>query len=252
MSRLANITNFLDAHLRTAEIKDYSGAHNGLQLENSGEVTHIASAVDASEAVIKKAIAAGANLLLVHHGLFWHGVQKITKAQYRKLKLAMDNDLAIYSSHLPLDIHPEHGNNALLCKALKMNNAVPFGDFKGNSVGLKQALSIGLPELLQEVEKAVKSPVHHCPGGKNEVGMVGVVTGGAGSEVETMKQHGIDTFITGEGPHWSYPLAEELEINLIYAGHYATETFGVKKLGEILQDNDPSLKHSFIHHPTGL
>ena len=252
MAKLTEVVNFLDKTLSVDSTPDYSAAHNGLQLENDGEVRSVVAAVDASEAVIQKAVDVGAELLIVHHGMFWHGVQKVTNAFYRKLKLAMDHNLAIYSSHLHLDVHPEYGNNALLANALGMGDAQPYGDFKGAPLGLKQELSMTLPELLSSVSKAVNCDVHHCPGGKNEVGMVGIVTGGAGSEVEKMHTLGIQTFITGEGPHWSFPLAEELGMNVIYAGHYATETFGVIKMAEVVAEKFQMIEKQFIDHPTGL
>lgn len=253
MAELNALTDFLDTGLRTKEIADYSGAYNGLQLESSGAIHKVVSAVDASEAVITKAVSLNSDLLIVHHGMFWHGTQKLTGAFYRKIKLAMDNGLAIYSSHIPLDIHPKWGNNILLAKAIGMNEVEKFGDFKGQSIGVRQKLGISLKTLIQRVEDAVTSPVHNCPGGNSEeVGVVGVITGGAGSEVQSMADLGIQTFVTGEGPHWSFPLAEELGINVIYAGHYNTEVFGVKKIASILCENFALEKPCFIDHPTGL
>lgn len=252
MSKLNEIEGYLNDLLDVKNIPDYSGAHNGLQLQNDGSVTHVAAAVDASEQVIQKAVASGADLLIVHHGMFWQGVQKVTNAFYRKLKLAMDNNLAIYSCHIPLDIHSKHGNNAILSSLIGMDNPTPYGDYKGISLGLKQELDIDLDTLISKTEQAVQGKVHVCRGGSNKAGVVGVVTGGAGSEVESMKAQGIDTFITGEGPHWSYPLAEELSINVIYAGHYATETFGVRRLSELVKDKFNLNKNTFIDHPTGL
>ncbi len=253
MAELSEIVDFLDTELKTQELADYSGAHNGLQLENQKGIKRVVSAVDASEAVITKAVSLNADLLIVHHGMFWHGVQKLTGAFYRKVKLAMDNGLALYSSHIPLDIHPEWGNNILLAKALGMNSTEAFGDYKGACIGVRQKLDMPLDSLLEKVATAVGSPVHHCPGGNREnVGMVGIITGGAGSEIEAMVDAGIKTFITGEGPHWSFPLAEELGLNVIYAGHYATEVFGVQKVSSVLCEKFALDTPHFIDHPTGL
>lgn len=252
MASLQEIVAYLDGELRIAEIPDYSGAVNGLQLENGGVVTKVAAAVDASLPVVEEAAAAGVNLLVVHHGMFWQGAQPLTRAFYRKIKTAMDAGMAIYSAHLPLDVHPVLGNNALLLQALGLEADGTFLDWKGIRIGLTAGgAGISREELVRRVSTAVGGPVHLAPGGPEVIGKIGVVTGGAGSEVAVCTTSGIDTFITGEGPHWSYPLAEELGVNLLYAGHYATETFGVKALAERL-GRIFGLESSFIDRPTGL
>lgn len=248
---LQEIVAFLDAELRIAEIPDYSGAVNGLQLANGGSVSKVAAAVDASLPVVEAAVAAGADLLVVHHGMFWQGAQPLTGAFYRKIKAAMEGGLAIYSAHLPLDVHPELGNNALLLRALGFESGGTFFDWKGTRLGLTAQVEISRDELRSRVSAAVGGAVHLCPGGPEAVRKIGLVTGGAGSEIALCAREGIDTFITGEGPHWSYPMAEELGINLMYAGHYATETFGVKALAGRL-GLDFGLEWEFIDHPTGL
>lgn len=252
MRELNDIVKYLDEELCNSEITDYPGAMNGLQLENDGKVTKVGAAVDASLPVFKKAIEAGVDFLIVHHGMFWHGAQRVVKAQYEKLKLAMDNNMAVYSSHIPLDIHSQWGNNVILARALGLDKTERFHPWKGELLGLRQKMNISLGDLIEKVKIAVKGEVLYCPGGNTEnVGMVGIITGGAGSEIQAMADAGVDTFITGEGPHWSYPLAEELEINVIWAGHYATETFGVAKIAEILSEKYLLCNYT-IDHPTGL
>ena len=251
MASLQEIVAFLDAELRISEIPDYSGAVNGLQLENGGTVAKVAAAVDASLPVVEAAVAEGADLLVVHHGMFWQGVQPLTRAYYRKIKAAMDGGLAIYSAHLPLDVHPELGNNALMMKALGFEAGGTFFDWKGTRLGLTAEFEVLRDSLVSKVSEVIEGPVHLCPGGPATVKKIGLVTGGAGSEVAICTAEGIDTFITGEGPHWSYPLAEELGINVLYAGHYATETFGVKALGGRLA-RDFGVAWIFIDRPTGL
>ncbi|MGC4016678.1 MAG: Nif3-like dinuclear metal center hexameric protein [Luteolibacter sp.] len=248
---LATLTDFLDTQLRISEIADYSGAVNGLQLESDGEVRRIIAAVDASLPVVAAAAAGGPGLLLVHHGMFWQGAQPVRGAFYRKLKVAMEAGLAIYSAHLPLDVHPEWGNNIRLARAIGLREPVPFLDWKGRPMGLKGGWDGTREELVEATAAAVGGSVHVCPGGKDRIASVGLVTGGAGSEVAAAAASGIDAFITGEGPHWSYPLAEELGLNVLYAGHYATETFGVKALAEELSHRF-GLPWEFIDHPTGL
>lgn len=252
MANLNEIVDYLDTELRLSEIPDYSAAHNGLQLANNGEVTKVVSAVDASLPVIRKAINSGADLLVVHHGLFWQGVQKLVGAQYEKFAEAIQSNLAIYSAHIPLDVHPSHGNNALLARAIGLESTEVYHDWKGIQLGVKQESNMDFDVLLERLEDELGSRVHSCRGRvEPTVGMVGVITGGAGSEIAAMAEAGIDTFITGEGPHWSYPLAEELGVNLVYAGHYATETFGVKSLARSLSERY-QITTEFLDHPTGL
>ena len=252
MANLCDVVSFLDEQLRISEIPDYPGAYNGLQLENGGEVRKVATAVDASFPVIEKAIAAEADLLVVHHGLFWHGVRMMTGVNYTKFKSAIDAGLAIYSSHIPLDIHPEWGNNALLSEKLGIEEGDDFFPWKGIQLGRKGVFRRGdLGELRDQLAEVVGGEVLMRGEADSDVGVVGLITGGAGSEVESIARAGIDTFITGEGPHWSHPLAEELGLNVLYAGHYATETFGVRRIGELLAQ-DFCLSNAFIEHPTGL
>ncbi len=251
MAKLSEVVELLEKELGTPGIPDYPGAHNGLQLQNGGEVSRVACAVDASLPVIEKAVAEGADLLIVHHGMFWQGVRMLTGAAYSKLKIAMDAGLAIYSSHIPLDIHAELGNNVRLSRAVGLGDGEPFFDWKGISLGRRSYSEKSLEDLREGLELAVGGPVLLRGDENSKAGMVGVITGGAGSEVEAMVADGIDTFITGEGPHWSHPLAEELGLNLLYGGHYATETFGVKALGGLLNDRF-GLAWDFVDHPTGL
>ncbi len=251
MASLRQITDHLDAFLDIKNVPDWPNAHNGLQLENSGAIKKIAAAVDACEPVIAEAARRGVSLLLVHHGLFWPGVQPIRGPVYRKIKTAMDHDLAIYSAHLPLDVHPRVGNNALLCRALGFKKTEPFFFEKGCFIGFKARAPQTRAQLGKRLEQALGGPVHVCAGGPERVENIGVVTGGAGGEIQKAAGEGVDTFITGEGPHHSYLLAEELGVNLFYGGHYATETFGVKALVEHLSKRF-KLPWEFLDHPTGL
>lgn len=251
MSMLSKLVEFLDQELRISEIPDYPGAHNGLQLQNEGNVTKVGAAVDASLPVIRKALDEGVDLLIVHHGMFWQGVRPIKGPLYEKLKLAMDAGLAIYSVHIPLDIHPEIGNNVLLSKELGLGGGDSFFPWKGIELGRKAYFPNSLGVLRDATKAAVGGEVLVRGDLDSPAGLVGIITGGAGSEVEAIAESGIQTFITGEGPHWSHPLAEEVGLNVIYAGHYATETFGVKALVSRLKEKF-DLDSVFIDHPTGL
>jgi dinuclear metal center YbgI/SA1388 family protein len=230
---------------------DYAGAANGLQVQNSGVVTRIAAAVDASAVTIKMAVAAQADLLIVHHGLFWNSRQPWTGKNYELLHLLLSNNLAVYSSHLPLDAHPRLGNNAQLCAALGLKSLTPFFASHGGKIGFQARAKISRTELSRRLERATGAKPLLLPGGKEMCGRIGVVTGGAGGELKQAAAEGVDMFITGEGPHWTYALAEELGLNVFYAGHYATETFGVKALAEWLA-RKYKIPWEFLDHPTGL
>jgi dinuclear metal center YbgI/SA1388 family protein len=245
--KLKEVVKYQNDLLRVAEFNDYPNALNGLQLENSGKVSKVAVAVDACEAVLRMAVEDGADLLIVHHGLFWAGLQTLTGAHYRKLKLAIENDLAVYSVHLPLDAHPQLGNNVLLCNALDLPEPrKPFLE-----IGLQVEAKLDREILCRRIEQAVSGNVHLASGGPTVAHKIGVVTGGAGDQIFKAAAEGVDTFITGEGPHWTYTAAEELNINMFYAGHYATEVFGVMELAKLLQEKF-GLPWIFLQHPTGL
>jgi dinuclear metal center YbgI/SA1388 family protein len=248
---LADISGFIDALLDIKNVPDWPAALNGLQLANSGWVSKLGAAVDAGEPTLHKAAAAGIDLLVVHHGLFWAGLQPLTGPLFRKVSLAIRAEMAVYSAHLPLDMHPSLGNNALLARAIGLGPLEPFFFEKGNFLGVKAAVSQPLEELAARVETAVGGPVKVFRGGPPMVGSVGIVTGAAGAEIYKAAAEGIDTFITGEGPHWSAIAAEEVGINLLLAGHYATETFGVKALAAQVAEKF-GLPWEFIDHPTGL
>jgi dinuclear metal center YbgI/SA1388 family protein len=251
VKQLSQIVAYCDEYLRIREIGDYENALNGLQLENSGSVKKIAAAVDFSTRTLQAAARGGANLLIVHHGMFWNGLRPMTKAWHRQLKLALDNDIAVYSAHLPLDLHPKIGNNVLLMRAMGIENSKPFFEEKGSLIGQGASIRIGLSGIVKRLEKAVGAAVHVTAAGPQTSRQIGVITGAAGSEIERVAAEGIDTFITGEAPHWAAIAAHELGLNLLLGGHYATETFGVKALADHLA-NKFQLDGTFLDLPSGL
>jgi dinuclear metal center YbgI/SA1388 family protein len=248
---LRKLVDYCDRLLRPSEIEDYERACNGLQVENRGRVTRIAAAVDASLATARMAVDAGADLLLVHHGLFWAPSHPWTGKRYALLRLLVENDLGVYSSHLPLDAHPKFGNNARVAAVLGLKQLKPFFFDRGQHLGFQAGQKLPRRELVRRLELATGERPLVIPAGPDTCHRIGVVTGGAGSDLAKAAAEGVDTFVTGEGPHWTYALAEELEINVLYGGHYATETFGVKALAEHLSARF-KIPWTFIHHPTGL
>ena len=251
VASLEALVRFCDTTLKVGQFTDWPGAVNGLQVQNSGRVTRIAAAVDASTATITRAVALGANFLVVHHGLFWGPSHPWVGKRYQLLKLLLEHDLAVYSSHLPLDAHPQLGNNVQLAKALGLTQLKPFFFEKGQPIGLQTRTRISRENLGQRLEQVLGLKPKLIPGGPPLCRKIGIVTGGAGDELKKAHEEGVDTFITGEGRHWTYALAEEIGINVFYGGHYATETFGVKALSGLLSRKF-NLPWEFIDHPTGL
>jgi dinuclear metal center YbgI/SA1388 family protein len=248
---LGELVRCCDRLLRPDRFTDWEGAVNGLQVENRGRVTRLAAAVDATLTTVRLAIEAHADLLLVHHGLFWGQSHPWTGTRYALLQQLLDHNLAVYSSHLPLDAHPRLGNNALLCAALGLPRRRPFFEEKGRRIGFQSATTLPREELVRRLERAVAGPVIVLPHGPARCRRIGVVTGGAGDRLRQAAREGVDTFVTGEGPHWTRTLAEELGLNVLYAGHYATETFGVKALAAHLAQRF-GLPWTFLDHPSGL
>jgi dinuclear metal center YbgI/SA1388 family protein len=254
---LEQVATYLDTLLRTSDVPDYPGALNGIQVQHRGPVRRCAVAVDASLRTIQGAIDAGANLLLVHHGLFWGGVQTLTGRFYQRARLLLEHDVAVYSSHLPLDLHPSLGNNALLARALDLEPSGGFAKFQTVNVGVMGEAEIETARLVDKLDAIARQAsgvvvtVGTDPGRRTRRW---AICTGAGASSDTMREAaavGVDTLIVGEGPHHTAVEAQELGIAVIYAGHYATETFGVRALGEELQRTF-GLPWSFVSAPTGL
>jgi dinuclear metal center YbgI/SA1388 family protein len=251
MTPLTDIVNYTNDFLRIREIGDWDNALNGLQIENSGGVTRIAAAVDVSSRVLEAAAKQSVDLLIVHHGLFWPGLQPVTAALRRQLQIAFKNNIALYSAHLPLDIHPQVGNNAQLVRALGFRSNLPFFEEKGQKIGLKVRASLPRDELDRKLQKVLNGAVKTFMFGAKKTGTIGIISGGAGSEIYKVAEEGVDTFITGEAPHWAAVAADELRMNLLLGGHYATEVFGVKALAEHLSKRF-KIPWGFIDLPTGM
>lgn len=250
---LAELVDHLDHYLRIDEIPDEPGALNGLQVQNSGVVTGLVAAVDASQRTIDRVVSESppGTMLLVHHGLFWDGNRAVRGRRYRRLKALLDHDVAVYSAHMPLDAHPVVGNNAVLARMLGILDPIPFDEYKGLPFGAAGPLIAPRDVLVGMLADLLGSRVHLIPGGPETTTRVGVITGGAGGRIQAAADAQLDTFITGEGAHYTTFDALELGVNVIHAGHYATETVGVKALAELLH-HEFGLRWEFHDHPTGL
>jgi dinuclear metal center YbgI/SA1388 family protein len=256
-SSLGDVALHLDTMLRTNEVPDYPGAMNGVQVEHDGPVTRCAVAVDASLPTIDAAIAAGANLLVVHHGLFWGGTQPLRGRVFERVRRLLAHDVAVYSSHLPLDLRPTVGNNALMARELALTPSAGFARFQSITIGVMGEADVTTTSLADRCDALARRE-----GG--QLVSVGVTPNrrtrrwalctGAGASSDTLHEAAaaaIDTLIVGEGPHHTAVEATELGIAVLYTGHYATETFGVRALGQEIE-RAFGIPWSFLPAPTGL
>jgi dinuclear metal center YbgI/SA1388 family protein len=250
-SQLKKVVEFCDDYLRIAEFTDSENALNGLQIQNSGKVTRLGAAVDASTRTLRAAAEKQIDLLLVHHGLFWSGLRPVTGTLHRQVRIAFDHNLALYSAHLPLDAHPKVGNNAQLAEALGFSKPKPFLEYKSVPIGVKMRGKESCGKLVTDLEAVLEGPIKAFLFGPKNPKRIAIVTGAAGSEIHRVAEAGIDTYITGEAPHWAAVAAEELGLNLLLGGHYATETFGVKALAAHLSKVF-DVPWEFLPAPTGL
>lgn len=254
---LDEVARHLDTVLRTPEVPDYPGAMNGVQVEHVGPVTRCAVAVDASLHTIDAAAASNANLLVVHHGLFWGGSQPLRGRAFHRVRRLLANDIAVYSSHLPLDLHPTLGNNAILARTLELTPSAGFAYFQSIAIGVMGDADVATATLAAQCDALARRE-----GG--QLVAVGVtpqrrtrrwaLCTGAGASSDTLREAAaaeVDTLIVGEGPHHTAVEASELGIAVLYVGHYATETFGVRALGEEIERTF-GIPWSFIAAPTGL
>jgi dinuclear metal center YbgI/SA1388 family protein len=257
---LQRIVEYLDRYLQISEVPDEPNAVNGLQVQNgSGSINRIVAAVDASLATIQGVTTGAAAappdhpFLLVHHGLFWEGNIPLTDRRYLRVKELFAHDIALYSAHIPLDRHPEVGNNAVLARTLGLGTVESFDTYRGVSLGVCGSLPTPMAreDFVALVEQLLGTHARLIPGGPPRVHRIGIITGAAGGRIAAARNAGLDTYLTGEGAHHTFFDAMELGVNVIYAGHYATETVGVKALAAQLGESF-ALPWEFHDHPTGL
>ncbi len=254
---LQEIGGHLDALLRIPETPDYAPALNGIQFEHRGPVTKIAAAVDCSRRTIQAAADSEANLLLVHHGLFWSGLQPITGVLHQRIRLLFEHDIAVYSAHLPLDAHERFGNSRLIARELGLVPTSGFATFQSIQCGVLGDADVSTESLRQALDLFARANggsviSSHLERGRRTRRWA--ICSGAGANADTLREavaRGVDTLITGEGPHWSAVDAEEHGLVILYAGHYATETVGVRALAEYLATKF-ALPWTFLSSPTGL
>lgn len=246
------IAAWADDLLSVDAIEDYPFALNGLQVDGRRKVRRIGAATDACRATIDLAVEARCDLLMVHHGLFWGGARPLVGPLYERLRRLFESGMGLYSVHLPLDAHPEVGNNALLAAEFELREVTPFGTLGGSDgIGVIGTVDASRAELAARAEAACGQRPIVIPGGPERAARLAIISGGAGSRIEAAARAGADTFLTGEGTHHTYHEAMELGINVIYAGHYATETLGVRALARRAAEHF-GVEHAFFDVPTGL
>jgi dinuclear metal center YbgI/SA1388 family protein len=237
MALLSEIVAELDNVLDVDAFTDY--CPNGLQVEGRAEVTHVATGVSASRELFERAIADGAQLIVVHHGLLWNGDDpRVVGVRRERLRALLAADVSLAAYHLPLDAHPRLGNNALIAAGLGLIDAVPFALHGGRAVGVRAIVpgdGIAAAELVSRVAVLTEREPLAFLGGPEVVRSVGIVSGSAARDVEQAIAAGLDAFVTGEPAEWAGALAREAGIHFIAAGHHATETFGPRALGELIE-----------------
>jgi dinuclear metal center YbgI/SA1388 family protein len=255
--RIEAIADYLTDYLRISEIPDYPNALNGLQLTHRGPVRRLAAAVDTSLHTINGAIAADANALLVHHGMFWSGLQRLEGHLYERIRRLISSDIAIYSAHLPLDAHAEHGNSRLLARVLGLTVTGGFAPHRGVHCGVAGEASVATAAIRERLEAFSRShggSIVSTPFADTRTTNRWAICSGSGANAETLAEAAsgnIDTLIVGEGPHWTAVDAQDSGLVIMYGGHYATETLGVQSLAAHVADRF-GIEWTFVPAPTGL
>ena len=252
MQDLTKLISHLDELLEPERFSDYGP--NGLQVPGAPGIDTVATGVSASVELFERAAAEGAQLVLVHHGLFWGGPMAIDDALYRRLRPLFAHDLALAAYHLPLDAHLEVGNNALLARGLGCEQPEPFADHKGAAIGVAARFAgdgIAADELAARVAELTGRVPLHLAFGPERVRAIGIVSGGGSPYLQDAIDAGLDAFLTGEPVERVMAQAREAGVHFLAGGHYATETFGVRRLGELLAERF-GVRHVFLDDPNPI
>jgi dinuclear metal center YbgI/SA1388 family protein len=252
MARLNDVIAYLDELLEIGKFQDYGP--NGLQVPGASEVSVVATGVSSHLELFDRAAELGAQLVVAHHGLFWDfHPRSVTPEMKRRLRLLFDRDIALAAYHLPLDAHPEVGNNALICEALGLERAEPFSEYRGQTVGFVGRSGEGVPfdELRRRCAEAFGQDPFVWATGPDTVRSVGIVSGAAASSFGQAIAKGLDAFLTGEPAEHVMADARESGTHFVAGGHYATETFGVRRIGELLAA-EFGVEHHFVEVPNPI
>lgn len=250
--QLHRLVKYMSDYFSLSSFPDVDSSQNGLQVDAGAGVTKITTAVDACMDTFKAAAGAGSELLIVHHGLFWGKSLTVTGVHGKRIAYLIKNGISLYAMHLPLDMHPELGNNVRLARVLGLEILGGFGKYRGQEIGIEAKVrAMSREAFAEKVESALKAGARLLPFGPEKVKRVAIVSGSGTSEIQQAAFQEFDLILTGEGGHSVFHLAKEHAINVLYAGHYATETLGVKALGEHLAEKF-GLTHAFLDMPTGF
>lgn len=252
MAQLKEVISYLDELLDAQDFPDYGP--NGLQVPGAAELSVVVTGVSAHRDLFERAADLGAQLVVAHHGLFWDfHPRSLSPAMKERLRVLFDNDISLAGYHLPLDAHPEVGNNALICAALGLERAEPFGEHRGRRIGFVGRSADGIPfdELRGRCAAAVGQEPFTWETGPELIHSVGIVSGAAASSFGEAIAQGLDAFLTGEPAEHVMADARESGTHFIAAGHYATETFGVRRLGELLSERF-DVEHRFVEAPNPI
>ncbi len=248
MAKLKEVVDFLDNELGIKDVEDSS--NNGLQVSGNSHVRKIAFAVDACLEVFEK--AKDYDMIIVHHGISWgDSLKYLTGINYSRVRFLVGNNISLYAAHLPLDKHKVYGNNAQFCRLFGFSNVKEFGDYNGQAIGFSGEKEISLNGFVKEINERLNTSCRVLDFGERQIKKIGVVSGGGSSALNEAIDKGLDCFVTGEIPHYAYHLAKEGRINLIAAGHYATESLGVKALMNLVKEK-LNVEVKFIDAPSGL
>jgi dinuclear metal center YbgI/SA1388 family protein len=250
----AKLDSFFKSFLDIEGFAAIDSSLNGIQADNDGsEVCNIAFGVDASMETFERAVAAGAGMLFVHHGLFWGAPLRLTGGHRKRVQFLLDHNICLYAVHLPLDQHPELGNNAALAQLLGLEHIEPFGLYHGAKIGYKGmfAKPVTLDEAARKIAFMDRPPLGVYPFGKNENTSCAVISGGATDEARQAIAEGVDLYITGEASHQVYHECLEGKLNMVAGGHYATEVWGVRAVMRRCAE-ELHIDTEFIDVPTGL
>ncbi len=244
---LEELVRFLDDYLKIGEYSDSS--INGLQVEGIQSVEKAAFAVDASIEAFRRALEIEADMLVVHHGLIWRGIERVTGLIRERLKFLLENELSLYAAHIPLDAHPEIGNNAMILRMIGVEPEEPFGSYGGVKIGFSGYAGLEFEDVLENLEERF-GDVGYMKFGRDKIEKVAAVSGRGAGYVEEALREGVDLLITGEMEHSAFHPVREARINVIYLGHYNSETAGLKALMNVVADI--GIDAEFIDIPTDL
>lgn len=250
--KLKVLEDYLHEFLNCSNYKD--ACFNGLQVDGCSEIKKIAVSVSPSEELFEKCVEDKYDLIILHHALIWKGQSLTIKSSHRRrLKLLLENDIALMAYHLPLDAHSQVGNNFLAAKSLGVKNPNSFADYHGQNIGFMGTIdSIGIDDFLEKIQNLYKNKPTIYRFGPNKIKKIGIVSGGASGSVVDAVKEGIDLFISGEVNEHIYQYAKEEGIHFVKAGHYATERLGIKALGEHIKNKFEGLEVNYLDFPVPI